>query len=230
MSKMNDLQSVLGFPLSSGRKLLSSAPGPCSSESSSSINEATVDPDRLVIFTVLALLCIFIFAIVLNSFLRWLVHCRMRIVLDSSDGVGNTGLNKAAMRALPIIIYSAASKPWSVPTDCPICLAEFAEGEKMRILPKCNHGFHVECIDKWLVSHSSCPMCRHCLNLNSRNKKPGGAAIAPATESNNIMHIVIMSRTDSSPAVGVVSPRIETIKRTAEEAAVTIPPRLHNPL
>jgi len=166
---MNDLQSILDFQLSNGRKLLSSAPAPSSSGSTSYL----LDSDRLVILTVLALLCLVISAICLNSLLRCLVHCRMRIVLDSSDGVGNTGLKKAAIKALPIIIYTAFSKPWSVPTDCPICLAEFVEGEKMRILPKCNHGFHVECIDKWLVFHSSCPMCRHCLNLNSGNKKTG---------------------------------------------------------
>jgi len=223
---MNDLQSILDFQLSNGRKLLSSAPAPSSSGSTSYL----LDSDRLVILTVLALLCLVISAICLNSLLRCLVHCRMRIVLDSSDGVGNTGLKKAAIKALPIIIYTAFSKPWSVPTDCPICLAEFVEGEKMRILPKCNHGFHVECIDKWLVFHSSCPMCRHCLNLNSGNKKPGGAAIAPATESNNIRHIVILSRTDSSQADGVVSPHVETLKRTAEEVSVTIPPRSPNPL
>lgn len=54
--------------------------------------------------------------------------------------------------------------------------------ENVRVLPKCNHGFHLECIDKWLVSHSSCPMCRHSMNLQGGNKKSGGAAIVQATE------------------------------------------------
>ncbi|KAH0937435.1 hypothetical protein HID58_004896 [Brassica napus] len=30
-------------------------------------------------------------------------------------------------------------------------------GRKLRI---CGHGFHVECIDMWLSSHSTCPLCR----------------------------------------------------------------------
>ncbi|XP_075080273.1 RING-H2 finger protein ATL78-like [Nicotiana tabacum] len=50
-----------------------------------------------------------------------------------------------------------------VGTERVICLLEFGVGEKVKVLPKCNHGFPVKCIDKWLNSHSSCSTCRHCL-------------------------------------------------------------------
>ncbi|GAA0148890.1 hypothetical protein Leryth_018158 [Lithospermum erythrorhizon] len=43
---------------------------------------------------------------------------------------------------------------------CAVCLGEFEEGEVMRILPQCGHIYHVPCIDKWLASHSKCPLCR----------------------------------------------------------------------
>ncbi|WZZ38970.1 hypothetical protein YC2023_035229 [Brassica napus] len=33
-------------------------------------------------------------------------------------------------------------------------------GELGRKLRTCGHGFHVECIDMWLSSHSTCPLCR----------------------------------------------------------------------
>jgi len=219
---MNDLQSGLDFPLSIGRKILSSTPAPSTSWSSTShINEATLDPDPVVILFVVAVVCLFMLVIGLNSLLRWLLRCSWQMVLDSSDGMANNGLKKAAMKALPIRVYTATSKPRPVLTDCPICLAEFGEGEKMRVLPKCNHGFHVECIDKWLVLHSSCPMCRYCLNLNSQNKKPEGAAIAQAADhSNNSVHIVIQSPTDSTQAVRMLFPH---------EAAVTAPSRLPGP-
>ncbi|KAG1354269.1 E3 ubiquitin-protein ligase [Cocos nucifera] len=45
-------------------------------------------------------------------------------------------------------------------TDCSVCLSEFREDESLRLLPKCSHAFHVQCIDTWLKSHSSCPLCR----------------------------------------------------------------------
>ncbi|MGJ2918479.1 RING finger domain-containing protein, partial [Salmonella enterica subsp. enterica serovar Paratyphi A] len=38
-----------------------------------------------------------------------------------------------------------------------MCLSEFEEKDKLRVLPKCNHGFHLECIDMWFHSHSTCP-------------------------------------------------------------------------
>uniref|UniRef100_A0A1A9VZT5 RING-type domain-containing protein n=1 Tax=Glossina brevipalpis TaxID=37001 RepID=A0A1A9VZT5_9MUSC len=43
--------------------------------------------------------------------------------------------------------------------SCAICINDFLSKEIIRTLP-CNHRFHVECIDKWLQSNSTCPMCR----------------------------------------------------------------------
>ncbi|XP_027177280.1 uncharacterized protein LOC113776346 isoform X1 [Coffea eugenioides] len=44
--------------------------------------------------------------------------------------------------------------------QCYICLAEYEEGDKIRILP-CHHEYHVACIDKWLKEiHGVCPLCR----------------------------------------------------------------------
>ncbi|KAF0919253.1 hypothetical protein E2562_029023 [Oryza meyeriana var. granulata] len=45
-------------------------------------------------------------------------------------------------------------------TECAICLAEFAQGDRVRVLPRCSHGFHVRCIDRWLAARQTCPTCR----------------------------------------------------------------------
>ncbi|GLJ39330.1 hypothetical protein SUGI_0802840 [Cryptomeria japonica] len=88
--------------------------------------------------------------------------------LQRATRLANTGLKKKHIKELPSIVYS---KLRSEPNlgDCPICLAEFVEGESIRVLPKCKHTFHIECVDRWLVSHSSCPTCRDCL-LQMRNQ------------------------------------------------------------
>ncbi|WVZ06866.1 hypothetical protein V8G54_020212 [Vigna mungo] len=45
-------------------------------------------------------------------------------------------------------------------TECLVCLGEFQQEESLRLLPKCSHAFHVPCIDTWLRSHKTCPLCR----------------------------------------------------------------------
>ncbi|XP_006163845.1 E3 ubiquitin-protein ligase RLIM-like [Tupaia chinensis] len=43
--------------------------------------------------------------------------------------------------------------------SCSICITEYTEGNKLRILP-CSHEYHVHCIDRWLSQNITCPICR----------------------------------------------------------------------
>ncbi|KIW66442.1 hypothetical protein PV04_05777 [Phialophora macrospora] len=43
---------------------------------------------------------------------------------------------------------------------CSICTEDFKKGEEVRVLP-CNHKFHPDCVDPWLLNVSgTCPLCR----------------------------------------------------------------------
>ncbi|KAM0920201.1 hypothetical protein ACQ4PT_007658 [Festuca glaucescens] len=44
--------------------------------------------------------------------------------------------------------------------QCSVCLGTVQPGEMVRLLPLCKHLYHVECIDLWLASHDTCPLCR----------------------------------------------------------------------
>lgn len=69
-----------------------------------------------------------------------------------------SGLDPSAMAAFPIFAYSCGAG--GLAADCAVCLAAMEGEEMVRSLPNCMHIFHAECIDKWLHSHSTCPVCR----------------------------------------------------------------------
>ncbi|KAG2318745.1 hypothetical protein Bca4012_055064 [Brassica carinata] len=71
----------------------------------------------------------------------------------------DSGLDQALIDALPVFLYRdiRGSKE---PFDCAVCLCEFSEDDKLRLLPVCSHAFHIDCIDTWLLSNSTCPLCR----------------------------------------------------------------------
>jgi hypothetical protein len=62
----------------------------------------------------------------------------------------------------PALVYSAAGTKLAGAAECAICLAEFVDGDAVRVMPACGHGFHARCIERWLAvgRRSSCPTCR----------------------------------------------------------------------
>ncbi len=48
------------------------------------------------------------------------------------------------------------------PKTCSICMERYSIGDDIAWSPNenCPHAFHVECIVRWLMTHSRCPMCR----------------------------------------------------------------------
>ncbi|XP_019172396.1 PREDICTED: RING-H2 finger protein ATL8-like [Ipomoea nil] len=146
-------------------------------------SEVTVESDFVVILA--ALLCALICVVGLIAVARcaWLrrggggENVRAR-----GHPAANKGLKKKVLQSLPKFVYGAAfvaeNGGKQLAADCAICLAEYAEGEEIRMLPQCGHGFHVQCIDTWLGSHSSCPSCRQIL-IVARCRKCGGGEFPP---------------------------------------------------
>ncbi|CAN1199304.1 RING-H2 finger protein ATL78 [Linum perenne] len=142
------------------RLLLDSSPSPVADPDSKF--------DAKVVMIVSVLLCAMIFSLILNSIVRCTLRCFNSPPPAASQLSGaattaklaNTGIKKKALKTFPVVTFS---DELNLDAECVICLSEFAVDDLVKILPTCNHGFHVGCIDQWLGSHSSCPTCRHCL-------------------------------------------------------------------
>ncbi|KAG6518031.1 hypothetical protein ZIOFF_021432 [Zingiber officinale] len=78
----------------------------------------------------------------------------------------DSGLDQAFIDALPVFLYTDLAGSKEEPFDCAVCLCEFdaAAGDELRLLPACGHAFHLSCIDTWLLSNSTCPLCRASLS------------------------------------------------------------------
>ncbi|KAK3206575.1 hypothetical protein Dsin_020621 [Dipteronia sinensis] len=115
-------------------------------------------------------------------FYGYLIYCRpistsAAIVIPSLPR--SYGLDPSIINSLPVTLYlswvktsnhnmdsTTASGDNMVPTECSICLGVFEDEDKLKVLPDCNHGYHSDCLDKWLNSRSTCPLCRASLDVS----------------------------------------------------------------
>ncbi|QHO13529.1 hypothetical protein HN51_071013 [Arachis hypogaea] len=74
-----------------------------------------------------------------------------------------SGIDKNVIESLPFFRFSSL-KGSKEGLECSVCLSKFEDVEILRLLPKCKHAFHIDCIDHWLEKHASCPLCRHKVN------------------------------------------------------------------
>lgn len=61
---------------------------------------------------------------------------------------------------IPITVYHKQAMTEMLNDKCQVCLEEYAESQELRML-QCKHGFHKDCVDRWLMEgRNCCPICR----------------------------------------------------------------------
>lgn len=90
-------------------------------------------------------------------------HHRTSFSADSLPSATEKGLAPSILSSLSTFIFAGQG---NATLECAVCLSEFQQNETGRVLPKCNHGFHLECIDTWFLSNSTCPLCRAPVQLS----------------------------------------------------------------
>nr|GMC50015.1 RING-H2 finger protein ATL3-like [Ipomoea batatas] len=132
---------------------------------------------KVMVVAILSIFFAVAFVILIHIYTKWLgrrapdsnatAARRRRRRFDFAGGyqdeahaaVLSRGLDPSVLKTIPVVKFNP--EEFKDGLECAVCLSHVSEGEKARLLPKCNHGFHVDCIDMWFHSHSTCPLCRN---------------------------------------------------------------------
>lgn len=202
-------QSIFASPTEQPYFISQPPPSNSQSENSFSFNNNRVSPSILLIIIILAII----------FFVSGLLHLLVRFLLrppnrdpDDIDNVTalqgqlqqlfhlhDAGVDQSFIDALPVFHYKAIIGLKN-PFDCAVCLCEFEPEDKLRLLPKCSHAFHMECIDTWLLSHSTCPLCR-------------GSLLPEFSPNNSCSPVVLVLESGSDSSREIVADR-ESVGRT----------------
>lgn len=95
------------------------------------------------------------------------------------------GLDPLIINSFPTFTYSSIKdfRKEKYGLECAICLNEFEDQSILRLLTKCSHVFHQECIDLWLKTNTSCPVCRQ--SLDTTEKSPEKSPARPVHYEND---------------------------------------------
>ncbi|KAL1223686.1 RING-H2 finger protein ATL2 [Cardamine amara subsp. amara] len=148
---------------------------------------------KIMLSAIIILFFVVILMVFLHLYARWYLlrarrrHLRRRsrnrratMVFFTADPstatsvVTSRGLDSTVLKSLPIFTFSDSTH--KDPIECAVCLSEFEENESGRVLPNCKHTFHVDCIDMWFHSHSTCPLCRSLVEPLSGTELPPAAS------------------------------------------------------
>ncbi|GAV87316.1 zf-RING_2 domain-containing protein [Cephalotus follicularis] len=122
---------------------------------------ATVEiTGKIMVISMIVLISVVVFVVFLHLYAKW-SWWRIEQPTMPPQRQQRRGLDRVILHSIPILTFDPQDLKFKDGLDCAVCLSELVEGEKARLLPKCNHGFHVECIDMWFQSHSTCPLCRN---------------------------------------------------------------------
>ncbi|OIT00403.1 PREDICTED: RING-H2 finger protein ATL52-like [Nicotiana attenuata] len=110
-------------------------------------------------------------------------HIRNNIGQPFNEPHLTIGIEQKIIESIPLVVYSIHKQDLCRvdQNECAVCLGELEEGEIVRFLPNCKHYFHVTCIDKWLIGHVNCPICRSSIieTINYEEKDKPDVTIVP---------------------------------------------------
>ena len=101
----------------------------------------------------------------INNFFSFLYENSTAHIFDRDDV---DIIDPSGQQQVKLIPYEPSAQPHAVQQEkpqCTICFAneddeDAAAKQKTLVSTPCNHIFHSACIEEWLKTHSTCPLCR----------------------------------------------------------------------
>ncbi|XP_060207394.1 E3 ubiquitin-protein ligase ATL4-like [Lycium barbarum] len=144
--------SVNGDTIPSTAVYISNDNSPSSSSSSSS--------------SIMIVIIVVASAIILSVSIYLLLRLLSRTYSTTNDVVVSHRFSGQLLESLPLFSFGSVTGNNLAGIECAVCLSKFEPHDKLRLLPLCCHAFHSECIDTWLVTNQTCPLCRFNVNPN----------------------------------------------------------------
>lgn len=109
--------------------------------------------EYIIPFGIATGICVFIFLLIM------MIKC-----LRERRRNQRNRLSSQHLKQLPVIKFKKGNHQYDT---CAICLEEYNEGNKLRVLP-CSHAYHTKCIDPWLTKNQrTCPICKRKIRLGN---------------------------------------------------------------
>ncbi|KAL0011237.1 hypothetical protein SO802_006345 [Lithocarpus litseifolius] len=122
---------------------------------------------RLVLVAVLSLIALVMLIMILQIHFRHKERRRQASLprrttqMPSIEPTPMKPLDPSVVASFPKFMYKPTDQlDHGEVIECSVCLSTIVEETMVKLLPNCKHTFHVECIDMWLNSNTTCPMCR----------------------------------------------------------------------
>ncbi|BFZ06172.1 hypothetical protein BsWGS_09213 [Bradybaena similaris] len=164
------------------------------------------------------------FAVVIGvCFLFIMIFMLVKVIREQTSKKLNR-LSKRSLKKIPVRKF----KKGDYYDTCAICLDEYEEGEKIRVLP-CDHVYHMKCIDPWLTKNKkTCPVCKRRVILDRDADSESGSDAENPSGSENTPLLAGQTRgpshgsvTDSSVVLNSTHPDAPSPSQDARTLMVT---------
>lgn len=165
---------------------------------------------KIMLAAVLSLSAVILIVFTLHLYARFVLRRRreafrgLPVAFRHPFQMPKRGLDPTVIASLPTFTVGATGDVSSA-TECAVCLSVLEEQDTARELPNCKHVFHVDCVDTWLNTCSTCPVCRTEVQPRPRlepepREGPVGDGAAPPTAPPLLLEEVRLNLTAEAAA------------------------------